>query len=101
MLMQHLLSKNDMPIFALSLDTLHMPQAESSDFPWRNSGSDTCPVQGSESRTFSNMDRTIVLQLLVTVGHFQTTAGHQDWTFVHFQLLQVMHPSMGKQKTLC
>ena len=44
-------------------------------FPSRNSGSDICPVPPFGSRTFVSLDRTIVLQLLITVGHFQTTVG--------------------------
>ncbi len=34
------------------------------------------------------MDGTIVLQLLVTVGHFQAAVEHHNGTFVLFQLLR-------------
>ena len=43
-------------------------------FPSRNSWSDICPVPPLDSRTFLSMDRTIVLQLLVMVGHFKDSS---------------------------
>ena len=57
-------------------------------FPRGNSWLDICPAAAIGSRTFVNMDRTIVLQLLVTVGHFETATGNQYSTFILFQLMR-------------
>ena len=62
-------------------------------FPRRNSLSDICPFPTSDSRTFFGMDRTIVLQFLVTVGHIQTAVGHtcmyhDIWLFILGIVLQ-------------
>ncbi len=37
-----------------------------------------CPPQSFVCRTYYNMDRTMVLQLLITVGHFHTRIGQSS-----------------------